>query len=344
MNLVRELESLRNAGIPADNLVISERAHLVLPYHIWQDQYEEQTRSRKVGTTLQGIGPAYQDKVGRFGLQIGEMRDVTHFRERLEAAWALKLRRMPGLAEVGGSFSEMWDELMAAREVLLPYIRDTLPLIRDAVQQNKHVLLEGQLGIMRDLDWGVYPFVTSSSPIAGGIPVGAGIPPRAIERVTGITKAYTTAVGEGPFPTRLEDEVGRWLQEKGHEYGATTGRPRACGWLDVAALRYGAWLNGYTDLALMKLDVLSGLPEVRICVAYEKDGKRYEWPLPAYDYEYVKPVYETLPGWTEDLSECRAYADLPANAKRFVERIQELTGVPIRHISVGPRRDQTIVC
>jgi adenylosuccinate synthase len=342
MNLVRELQMLREGGIPADNLVISERAHLVLPYHIWQDAYEEKTRSRKVGTTLQGIGPAYQDKAGRFGLQIGEMRDPDHFRNRLTAAWELKLRRMPGLAEMAGSFDEMWEELMAAREVLLPMIRDTLPMVRDAVRQGRRILLEGQLGVMRDLDWGVYPFVTSSNPVAGAIPVGAGLPPTAIDRITGITKAYTTAVGEGPFPTRLDDEIGRWLQEKGGEYGATTGRPRACGWLDAAALRYGAWLNGYTELALMKLDVLSGLPEVRVCVAYELDGQHHEWPLPAYQYEHVTPVYETLPGWSEDISECRTFEDLPEAARRFVERVEQLVGVPVRYISVGPRRDQTI--
>ncbi|MBX6351888.1 MAG: adenylosuccinate synthase [Thermoflavifilum sp.] len=342
MNLVRELKMLRDAGIPAQNLVISERAHLVLPYHIWQDEYEEQIRSRKVGTTKQGIGPAYQDKAGRFGLQIGEMRDVQHFRERLTAAWELKLRKMPGLAEVAGSFDEMWDELMAAREVLLPLVQDTLPLIRDAVRGGKHVLLEGQLGVMRDLDWGVYPFVTSSNPIAGAVAVGAGVPPTAIGRITGITKAYTTAVGEGPFPTQLEDEIGRWLQEKGGEYGATTGRPRACGWLDAAALRYGAWLNGYTELALMKLDVLSGLSEVRICTGYELNGQQHAWPLPAWQYEHVTPIYETLPGWREDISDCRHFDDLPENARRFVERVEALTEVKIRYISVGPRREQTI--
>ncbi|MBX5435767.1 MAG: adenylosuccinate synthase [Alicyclobacillaceae bacterium] len=342
MNLVRELQKLEQAGIPTKRLVISERAHLVLPYHIWQDQYEEQTRSKKVGTTLQGVGPAYQDKVGRFGLQIGEMRDTARFRERLQRAYEGKLRQIPELADMG-SFDAMWTELMAAREVLLPHIRDTIPLVREAVRSGRHVLLEGQLGIMRDLDWGTYPYVTSSSPIAGGTSAGAGIPPTAIDRVTGITKAYTTAVGEGPFPTRLDDEIGAFLQEKGHEYGATTGRRRACGWLDVPALRYGAWLNGYTELALMKLDVLSGLPTVRLCTHYELGDRTYDMPLPAYLLEQVKPCYEELPGWSEDLSECKRYGDLPAAARRFVERIEELVEVPVRYISVGPARGQTIV-
>ncbi|GGJ08654.1 adenylosuccinate synthetase [Alicyclobacillus cellulosilyticus] len=343
MNLVQELKTLAEAGIDTRRLLISERAHLVLPYHVWQDKYEEETRLRKVGTTLQGIGPAYQDKAGRFGIQIGEMRDLGHFRQRLEAAFALKLERMPGMKAYCSSFAEMWQELVAAREVLLPYIQDTLPVIRRAVESGRYVLLEGQLGVMRDLDWGVYPFVTSSSPIAGGTPAGAGIPPWAVKRVTGITKAYTTAVGEGPFPTRLDDEIGRYLQEKGHEYGATTGRRRACGWLDIPTLRYGAWLNGYTDLALMKLDVLSGLPEVAVCVAYERDGRTYDTPLPAYELERVRPIYETLPGWEEDLSACRTFADLPENARRFVERVESLVQVPIRYISVGPERTQTIV-
>jgi adenylosuccinate synthase len=343
MNLVRELENLQKAGIRTDKLVISERAHLVLPYHVWQDQYEEHARSKKVGTTLQGIGPAYQDKAGRFGLQIGEMRNLEHFRARVEQAFQSKLERMPGLAKFCGSFAEMWAELMAAREVLLPHIQDTIPLVQSAVREGRYVLLEGQLGIMRDLDWGVYPFVTSSSPISGGISAGAGIPPQQITRVTGITKAYTTAVGEGPFPTALDDEAGRHLQEKGHEFGATTGRRRDCGWLDIPTLRYGAWLNGYSELAMMKLDVLSGLDRVALCNAYELDGQRYDLPLPAYQLERVTPVYEWHPGWQEDLSECRSFADLPLNARRFVERVEELVSVPIRYVSVGPDRRQTIV-
>ncbi|MCF8567214.1 adenylosuccinate synthase [Alicyclobacillus tolerans] len=342
MNLVKELKSLQDGGIDTGNLVISNRAHIVLPLHIWQDQYEEASRSKKVGTTLQGIGPAYQDKAGRFGLQIGEMKDLEHFRSRLLSTYEAKLKRMPGIREFGGSFDDMWNELTAAREVLLPYIQDTLPLIRQAVEAGKHVLLEGQLGVMRDLDWGVYPFVTSSSPISGGTSAGAGIPPTAIKRVTGITKAYTTAVGEGPFPTKLEDEMGKFLQEHGHEYGATTGRPRATGWLDIPTLRYGAWLNGYTELAMMKLDVLSGLSEVSICTHYDLNGQSYDLPLPAYELEQAQPVYETLAGWTEDISGCRKFDDLPEAAKEFVQKIEELVGVPIRYISVGPERNQTI--
>lgn len=341
--LVQELQSLQAGGVSTANLVISERAHLVLPYHIWQDQYEEQTRSRKVGTTLQGIGPAYQDKVGRFGIQIGEMRDTDHFRARLQSAFDMKLQRMPGLAAVSGTFADMWTELMAARDVLLPHIADTVPLIQAAVQQGQRVLLEGQLGIMRDLDWGIYPFVTSSSPISGGVSAGAGIPPTAIRRVTGITKAYTTAVGEGPFPTLLTDETGQYLQEKGAEYGATTGRKRTCGWLDMPTLRYGAWLNGYTELALMKLDVLSGLPEVQICTAYDLAGQSFDLPRPAYEMEAITPVYETLPGWDEDITTCRQYDELPENARLFVERVEALAGVKVTYVSVGPDRKQTIV-
>ncbi|MCL6631871.1 MAG: adenylosuccinate synthase [Alicyclobacillus herbarius] len=343
MNLVKELASLNEAGIATGNLVISERAHLVLPYHVWQDQYEEYARSRKVGTTLQGIGPAYQDKAGRFGIQIGEMRDLEHFRRRVEQAYAAKLERMPGMKEFAQPFQTLWDELAEAREYLLPYIQNTMPLIQDAVQSGKYVLLEGQLGIMRDLDWGVYPFVTSSSPVTGGIPAGAGLPPQAVTRVTGITKAYTTAVGAGPFPTALADEYGTHLQEQGHEYGATTGRRRDCGWLDIPTLRYGAWINGYTELAMMKLDVLSGLDQVALCVAYEWNGKRYNTPLPAYQLEQVTPVYEWHEGWTEDLSDCRRFEELPESAQRFVARIEELVGVPIRYVSVGPERNQTIV-
>ncbi|WP_067936180.1 adenylosuccinate synthase [Alicyclobacillus kakegawensis] len=343
MNLVHELKSLNDAGISTDNLIISERAHLVLPYHIWQDEYEELARSRKVGTTRQGIGPAYQDKVGRFGIQIGEMRDLGHFRSRVEQAYQAKMERMPGMAAFAQPFSDIWSELVEAREHLLPHIHDTLPILQAAVSSGKYVLLEGQLGIMRDLDWGVYPFVTSSSPIAGGVPAGCGLPPQAVTRVTGITKAYTTAVGAGPFPTALNDEFGRHLQDKGHEYGATTGRRRDCGWLDIPTLRYGAFINGYTELAVMKLDVLSGLPQVALCVAYELDGQRYDYPLPSYQLERVTPVYEWHDGWQEDLSDCRRFEDLPEEAKGLIQRIETLVGVPIRFISVGPDRRQTIV-
>lgn len=343
MNLVKELQALQSGGVSTDHLLISERAHLVLPYHIWQDQYEEHSRSKKVGTTLQGIGPAYQDKSGRFGLQVGEMVNLDRFRERLTQAFEFKLKRMPGMAEFCGTFEEMWQELSAAREVLLPHIQDTLPVIQSYVTAGKHVLLEGQLGIMRDLDWGVYPFVTSSNPISGGTSAGAGIPPTAVHRVTGITKAYTTAVGEGPFPTMLDNEIGTYLQEHGHEYGATTGRRRTCGWLDIPTLRYGAWLNGYTELAMMKLDVLSGLKEINICTAYQQNGQVHNMPLPAYLMDEVQPIYESMPGWEEDLTGYRDYSELPAAAKAFVERVEELTNVPIRYISVGPERSQTII-
>lgn len=342
MNLVKELKTLWDGGINTSKLVISERAHIVLPYHIWQDQYEEQLRSKKVGTTLQGIGPTYQDKVGRFGLQVGEMRDLNHFESRLRAAWESKLAKIPALAEFG-SFEDMWQELMAAREVLLPHIQDTIPLVKAAIEAKQNVLLEGQLGIMRDLDWGVYPFVTSSSPISGGTPAGAGIPVTAITQITGITKAYTTAVGAGPFPTMLDNETGDYLQDKGHEYGATTGRKRTCGWLDIPTLKYGAWLNGYTELAMMKLDVLSGLKEIGVCVAYELNDKHYDMPLPAYEMENVTPVYEMFPGWDEDVTNCRTYESLPATARAFIEQVEAWTQVPITYISVGPERHQTIV-
>ncbi|MFD1674217.1 adenylosuccinate synthase [Alicyclobacillus fodiniaquatilis] len=340
--LMNELATLEAANIDTSSLVISERAHMVLPYHIWQDKWEEEQRAKKVGTTLQGIGPAYQDKVGRFGLQFGELRQLDRFEQRLRQAWENKLNRIPQLSAYG-QFDDLWNELIAARERLLPYIQDTTPLLYKAEQEGRHVLLEGQLGIMRDLDWGVYPFVTSSSPIAGGIPAGAGIPPTALKRVTGITKAYTTAVGEGPFPTELHDEYGRYLQEHGHEYGATTGRPRACGWLDIPTLRYGAWINGYTELALMKMDVLSGLKEIGVCQTYRVNGERHEWPLQTYQMEQVEPEYTMLPGWDEDISGCKSFDELPANAQAFVRQIEAWVGVPVRFVSVGPGRDQTII-
>lgn len=340
--LVGELGTLEAAGIDTARFMISDRAHIVLPYHIWQDKWEEEQRSKKVGTTLQGIGPAYQDKVGRYGLQFGDMRDLTHFEERLRSAWAAKLSRIPQLAEYG-SFEDLWAPLAEARERLLPCIADTTPLLYEAHQHDQHVVFEGQLGIMRDLDWGLYPFVTSSNPIAGGVAAGAGVPPTAIRRVTGITKAYTTAVGAGPFPTQMTGEVGEFLQQNGHEYGATTGRPRACGWLDIPSLRYGAWINGYTELALMKMDVLSGLDEIGVCVAYQLDGHKHKWPLQAHDMERVDPEYVMLPGWKEDISTCRSFEELPKAAQDFVVQIEQWTSVPVRFVSVGPGRDETIV-
>lgn len=340
--LVGELGTLEAAGIDTARFMISDRAHIVLPYHIWQDKWEEEQRSKKVGTTLQGIGPAYQDKVGRYGLQFGDMRDLTHFEERLRSAWAAKLSRIPQLAEYG-SFEDLWAPLAEARERLLPCIADTTPLLYEAHQHDQHVVFEGQLGIMRDLDWGLYPFVTSSNPIAGGVAAGAGVPPTAIRRVTGITKAYTTAVGAGPFPTQMTGEVGEFLQQNGHEYGATTGRPRACGWLDIPSLRYGAWINGYTELALMKMDVLSGLDEIGVCVAYQLDGHKHKWPLQAHDMERADPEYVMLPGWKEDISTCRRFEELPKAAQDFVVQIEQWTSVPVRFVSVGPGRDETIV-
>ncbi|WP_258112847.1 adenylosuccinate synthase [Alicyclobacillus sp. SP_1] len=341
-NLVRELRQLEEKGISTKQLVISERAHLVLPYHIWQDAYEEERRQKKVGTTLQGIGPAYQDKVGRFGIQIGEMVDLGRFRDRLESAFAAKMERIPALQSYG-TFSDVWDELLEAREILLPYVQDTLPLLMQAVEEDKHVLLEGQLGIMRDLDWGVYPYVTSSSPITGGIFAGAGISPTSVGRVTGITKAYATAVGAGPFPTLLNDDIGAYLQERGEEFGATTGRQRTCGWLDIPTLRYGAWLNGYTELAMMKLDILTGLDQIGVCTAYDWNGEQHRLPLPTYALEQATPVYEYFPGFSDDLSGCRTFEELPIAAQNFVLAVEQLVGVAITYLSVGPNRDQTIV-
>lgn len=340
--LVSELTALQTSGIDTKRFMISDRAHIVLPYHIWQDKWEEDQREQKVGTTLQGIGPAYQDKVGRFGLQFGDMRDLDYFEQRLRTSWAAKLRRIPQLAEYG-DFDQLFQPLVEAREQLLHYIADTSRLFYEAYEQDLHVVFEGQLGVMRDLDWGVYPYVTSSNPISGGVAAGAGVPPTSIKRVTGITKAYTTAVGAGPFPTQLEGETGEFLQKSGHEYGATTGRPRACGWLDIPALRYGSWINGYTELAMMKMDVLSGLSEIGVCVAYELDGHRHDWPMQTHDMERVTPLYEMLPGWTEDISACRTFDALPKKAQDFVRQIEHWTGIPIRFVSVGPGRDETIV-
>ncbi len=342
--LLAELAELTAAGVNLDNLWLSERAHLILPYHRLLDGLEESARGRQqIGTTKRGIGPAYADKAARSGLRLGDLLRPAYLRDRLAAALPQKNLTLAHFGQPPVVLDDLLAQAETWRAALADRIVDTLPRVQAAVRGGRNVLLEGQLGVMRDLDWGTYPFVTSSNPLSGGAAAGAGLPPWAITEVIGVVKAYCTAVGAGPFPTELKDEVGARLREVGGEYGATTGRPRRCGWLDGVALPYAAWLNGFTGLAITKLDVLDGLEELKICVGYRLDGRIITHVPYTPDFERCEPIYETWPGWQKPTRDARCWDDLPAEAQAYLGRISELAGVPIRYVSVGPAREQLIV-
>ncbi|HEX3219382.1 MAG TPA: adenylosuccinate synthase [Candidatus Limnocylindria bacterium] len=358
--LVTELDGLTAAGFDCRNLSIADRAHLVLPHHVLMDQLEERERgAAKLGTTSRGIGPAYVDKVARRGIRVVDLMEADVFRARLQSALQRARRMVEGYFGAGGPDDEMRDaigaaldeervaaEYLAAGERLRPHVADGQAMVDEALAGGQHILLEGQLGTMRDIDWGIYPYVTSSSPIPGGASLGAGLPAVAIDQVLGVAKAYTTAVGAGPVPTDLEDEMGELLRKRGAEYGTSTGRPRRCGWYDAVAVRFSARLAGYSGIALTKLDVLDSLERIRIATAYRDPADGRQWdtvPASTSAYQRLEPVYEDLPGWQSDTTACRSWVALPDNARAYVERLEELAGVPISHVSVGPERDQMIV-
>jgi len=355
--LVTELDGLDAAGIGYDNLLISDRAHLVMPYHVLLDRLEERERGAgKLGTTSRGIGPAYVDKVARRGIRVIDLMEPPAFRERLGAALPRIHRIVAGYPggdpELDALVAEATDPervaeaYLAAGERLRPHVVDGLAVVDEALERGDRILLEGQLGTMRDIDWGTYPFVTSSSPIPGGASLGAGMPAVRIDRVLGVAKAYVTAVGGGPLPTELSDAEGDELRERGAEYGTSTGRPRRCGWYDAVAVRFSVRLAGYSSLALTKLDVLDGYPSIRLARAYRDPADGSEWttvPASTSVYQRLEPVYEELPGWQTDTTAARSWDALPAPARAYVERLEELAGVPISHVSVGPERDQMIV-
>ncbi len=305
---------------------------------------EEGSRgAQAIGTTKRGVGPTYEDKAARRGLRLADLRHPEHLGARVKS---LVEHHNPTLAAYGQPLADVEDVLALLAEwqrVLGPRIIDTLPMTQEAVRGGKQVLLEGQLGVMRDLDWGTYPFVTSSNPCAGAACAGAGLPPSAVSSVIGVTKVYTTAVGAGPFPTELHDETGAKLRAIGHEYGATTGRPRRCGWFDAPAVRLAAWLNGLTGLALTKLDVLDSFEELWICTHYTLDGRTLEMPPESTDYGRVVAVYERMPGWMSTTRGVRRWEDLPGAAQAYLTRLSEVAGVGIHSVSVGPERDEIIL-
>jgi adenylosuccinate synthase len=342
--LMAEMDALRAAGVSLDDLFISSRAHLTLPYHRQLDGLEEKVRGGKaIGTTQRGIGPTYADKAARWGLRTGDLLQPDRLRERLAAVLPRKNRTIIYFGGEPLDLDTLSAQCLHWAEHLRPHIVDTLPLVRAAVEAERTVLLEGQLGVMRDLDWGAYPYVTSSNPLASFGPVGAGLPMQAVSQVIGVVKAYVTAVGAGPLPTELTGETGERLRRVGCEYGATTGRPRRCGWLDAVALDYANWLNGFTGLAITKLDVLDGMPELKICTGYRLPWGEvtHRMPDPA-TLESVEPVYETWPGWDQPTRDARHWDDLPDAAQRYLRRIEELAGAPMRWVSVGPEREAMI--
>ena len=343
--LLEEMDELARLGIDTSRLLVSANAHLIMPYHLELDRVTERYLGRQqLGTTRRGIGPAYADKAARIGLRVQDLTDEKIFRQKLEAALKEKnavlskvYNRLPLQAE------EIARDYFGYAERLAPHIADTSAVLYGALREGRRVLLEGAQGTLLDLDHGTYPFVTSSNPVAGGALVGSGLGPREVDRVIGVTKAYVTRVGAGPFPTEDTGEAGTTMQERGHEFGTTTGRRRRCGWFDAVLLRYAARVNGLTELFVTKLDVLSGLETVRVCVAYRYEGERYEdFPPHQTIFHKAEPIFEDLEGWTDELTEVRAAADLPAAARAYLDRISELGGVPVRTVSVGPSREQTV--
>jgi adenylosuccinate synthase len=349
---LEEIEALRTAGIPVgDNLVLSDHAHLIFPYHLEEERLNEQDGEGAIGTTGRGIGPCYQDKVGRVcGVRIGELLYPEHLRERLRTIVPRKNRWLTALAGSAQLFDAdaLSDLYLGYAERMRPFIKDTTRLLHDALDRGKRILFEAAQGSLLDVDHGTYPYVTSSNSSTAGVWSGSGVPARRLDRVVGVIKAYSTRVGRGPFPTELNDGpngIGEQIRRTGREYGTVTGRPRRCGWFDAVAARYTAKLCGADQLAVMLLDVLSGLGELAICTAYDIDGERHEYfPGDAFVLERCRPVYERLPGWQGDLSSARRLQDLPSAARRYTERLGQLLGLPVAIVSVGPDRAQTILC
>lgn len=343
--LFKEIEGLESQGIDTSKLLISANAHLITSYHVTLDKVTERfLGNSKIGTTGRGIGPTYADKISRVGIRVQDLFDEKILRAKVEGALTNKNQTLVKVFNRRAiSVDEVVDELLSYTERLRPYVADTALVLNNALDQNKVVLLEGGQGTLLDVDHGTYPFVTSSNPTAGGACAGSGIGPTKITGVIGILKAYTTRVGSGPFPTELLDEDGEKLRTIGGERGVTTGRPRRCGWFDAPIARYATRVNGLTDIFLTKLDVLTGWEKIPVCVAYDIDGKRSEeLPMTQTEFHHAKPIYEYLPGWSEDISGAKTLADLPANAQSYVKFLEDISGTRISAIGVGQDRDATI--
>ena len=345
---LEEVETLRTGGIDlSGSLSLSDHAHVIFPYHMEEERLAESSAEGKIGTTGRGIGPCYQDKVGRrFAIRVGELLHPKHLRERLNTIVPFKNRLMTAYGENPKPFEagRIADEYLGYAEKIKPYVTDTSRLLHDAFRDGKRVLFEAAQGSLLDVDHGTYPYVTSSSSLPSGIWSGTGVPAKHVQRTIGVVKAYSTRVGQGPFPTELHNDTGERIRKIGCEYGTVTGRPRRVGWFDALAVRYTAALAGADEITVMLLDVLSGLPELKLCTAYEIDGERtLYFPSDAFRLERCKPIYETIPGWKDDITGVRKLADLPSGARRYIDRIAELAGLEVSVVSVGPDRAQTII-
>ncbi|RIY31602.1 adenylosuccinate synthase [Psittacicella melopsittaci] len=343
--LLKEIDALEKRGKNLDNLYLDERAHIIFPYHIAVDKAKEESLGvNKIGTTQRGIGPCYNDKISRNGIRIGDLLDPERFADKL--AWNIK-EKNDMLERYGWperfEFDALYNEYMELAKLITPRIIDGVAEINEAVAAGKKVLFEGAQAIMLDIDFGTYPYVTSSSPTAGGVCVGTGVAPNKLNRIVGVMKAYTTRVGEGPFPTELENELGEQIRQTGGEFGATTGRPRRTGWLDLVMGKYAVLIDGLTDIVLTKIDVLTGLETIKVAVGYKIDGHVYNtYPGNLRKSKPVEVIYEELPGWSEDISKIKDYQDLPLNCRKYIEFIEKTLGVNISMISVGPERTQNI--
>jgi adenylosuccinate synthase len=344
--LIKELDGLIEKGVDVSKLKISANAHIITPYHVTIDKVSERfLGKRAIGTTGRGIGPTYGDKVGRLGIRVQDLFDESILRQKVEAALSQKNQLLSKVYNRAGiKVEEVVRELLSFTDRIRPMVSDTALELHKALEAGKTVLLEGGQGTLLDVDHGTYPFVTSSSPIAGGATIGSGIGPTKIDSVIGILKAYTTRVGAGPFPTELFDQWGEFLREKGFEFGTTTGRERRCGWFDAPVAKFATRINGLTDIFLTKLDVLTGIKEIPVCVAYDVDGVRMEEiPVSQSDFHHAKPIYEIYPGWDEDITTAKKFEDLPKNAQDYVLALEKLSGTRISAIGVGPDRNATIV-
>ncbi|MFD0674466.1 adenylosuccinate synthase [Cohnella sp. GCM10027633] len=342
--LVEEIQYIHDNGFSTDNLKISDRAHVIMPYHLVLDALEEDRKAdNKIGTTRKGIGPCYMDKAARNGIRIADLMVAEAFADKARAIIADKNQVITQM--YGGEALDaesIISEYLALAEKLRKYVTDTSVVLNDAIDEGKKVLFEGAQGVMLDIDQGTYPYVTSSNPSAGGVCIGSGVGPSKIREVIGVAKAYTTRVGDGPFPTELNNELGQWIRDKGHEYGTVTGRPRRVGWFDTVVVRHARRVSGITGLSLNSLDVLTGLETVKICTAYTRNGELVTtYPANLKLLDECEAVYEELPGWSEDISNAKTLEDLPANTRNFVNRVSELTGIPIAIFSVGRNREQT---
>lgn len=342
--LIEEINYIHDNGFSTDNLVISDRAHVIMPYHMVLDALEEDRKGpNKIGTTRKGIGPCYMDKAARNGIRIADLMDAEEFELRLRHL--VKEKNQVITQVYGGEaldVEEILTQYLEYAEIIRKYVRDTSVILNDAIDDNQKVLFEGAQGVMLDIDQGTYPFVTSSNPSAGGVCIGSGVGPSKIQQVIGVAKSYTTRVGDGPFPTELDNEIGAYIREKGHEYGTVTGRARRVGWFDSVVVRHARRVSGITGLSLNSLDVLSGLETVKICTAYKFRGEEItHYPASLKMLAECEAIYEELPGWSEDITGAKTLEDLPENTRRYVERVSELTGIPIAIFSVGRNREQT---